>query len=167
MHRVTATVRITLGLVALSLSILFLAGTFGLIPDDQVLQLRARLHFCETIALSSSALMSQRATVLLESHLETVLRRNSDLKRVVIRQLGGEVVMDVRPADAMDGAAALESAHAPISFPVFRGNEVWGAIDFHYSEPPSSIITNWLRRPFVRLSMFSGVATCVAFYWFL
>ncbi|MGE3778882.1 MAG: diguanylate cyclase, partial [Pirellulaceae bacterium] len=166
MHRITATVRITVGLVALSLSTLFLAGTLGFVPDPRPAVLESRMRACEAVALSSSALLSQKALAPLEAHLQAVVSRNPALTRIVVRETSGHTVAEVFPALSPTSVSANESL-APVIFPLFRGRNRWGTIEFHFAEEPTQGVSGWLRRPFVRLSLFIGAGTFIAFYLFL
>lgn len=92
----SATTRITLGMVALVLTVVLVAASLGVIPDGHAMKVRQRLDMAETVALNSSALVSMNATSQLEWQLETMVTRHEDLQRVVVRKLGGGSVVDVR-----------------------------------------------------------------------
>ncbi len=55
MKRQTTATRLSLGLAALSISVLLAAHSLGLIPDPSRLALKGRKDLCESLAITCSA----------------------------------------------------------------------------------------------------------------
>jgi hypothetical protein len=79
MNYLTARTKIVIGLVGLLISILFVALSLGLIPDNREAVMQGRSRFCEAVAISSSAFISQHDLPAVEALLRAMVRRNPDL----------------------------------------------------------------------------------------
>jgi diguanylate cyclase (GGDEF)-like protein/PAS domain S-box-containing protein/putative nucleotidyltransferase with HDIG domain len=162
MKSLSATARITLGLVALVLTIVLFTASMGMIPDGHVMKMQQRLAMAETVALNSSTLVSMNATSQLEWQLETMVERHSDLKRIVVSRTQGGAIVDVRDPNS---TASVQDMPKSMSFPLFRGAHPWGSMDFYFSKPQKGS-WSWLPTA-VQLSIFVVGISGVVFYLFL
>lgn len=157
----SATTRITLGMVALVLTVVLVAASLGVIPDGHAMKVRQRLDMAETVALNSSALVSMNATSQLEWQLETMVTRHEDLQRVVVRKLGGGSVVDVRDPSI----ESIDTMKKTLTFPLYRGSTAWGSMDFYFARPARGS-WDWLPTA-VQLTIVIVGACGVLFYLFL
>ena len=82
--------RISLGLVALLVSLLMAADlAFGLIPDRTALARQVRQQISESLAVQAATLLQSGDTRTLQSTLDSVIQRNTEVRSLAVRQQGG------------------------------------------------------------------------------
>ncbi len=127
--------RIAMGLTGAVIAMMCLARIAGYIPDRQSLTMQARTNIAETIALGSSALLVGDDSVALESFLQGVAQRNSDLESIGIRRADGELAVAFGPHQ--DFWVQRNDEHSSISqmqVPIYRtADEKWGTIELRFT----------------------------------
>ena len=92
MHRVSSTIRITIGLTGLLVTVLLFAQSTGLTTDRSVLTLVDRAALCESISISCSLFAQTGESRAIESCLRANLDRNPDIMSIGLRRADGRVV---------------------------------------------------------------------------
>ena len=78
-------IRVTLGLVCLLVSVLFVSMLLGVIPDQRGAGIKGRETLCEVIAIASSQLVGIRDIQRLEAMLRMIVARNGELVSAGVR----------------------------------------------------------------------------------
>ncbi len=79
MNRLSATIRITIGLAFLSVTVLLVAKLIGLVPDRRMAVVTGRAALAESIAVHCSLLASRHDIRAMKAGLEAILERNGDM----------------------------------------------------------------------------------------
>ena len=77
--------RVTFGIVALTVSLLLIAQVLGFLPDRSSLELEAREKFCESLAVQLSWAASRNDIRSVQNTLSSVVARNDELLSAAIR----------------------------------------------------------------------------------
>ena len=76
LKRISVRQRITIGLVGMMVGSLLFASAFGFFPNEQKEILRGRAKFCESLAISGTAMASSGQLATLKATLESVVNRD-------------------------------------------------------------------------------------------
>lgn len=168
MKRLSATVRIVISLVCLSVSSLLIAGSIGLLPDPKLEMMKGRMHFSEALALSFTAMATETDQDTMRRFFAAVAERNSDVLSIALRRCDGPILLEVGEHSAgWVPNESQESTLTQIAVPVKAGNETWGLIEIRFQDPDaqgflgSDIPTEFVLPTFMAVSLF------VAYYFYL
>lgn len=168
MRSLTATTRVTFGLVCLTLSVCLLANTFGILPDPATDLVAARTRFSEAVAVHCSLLVADDDQQRLAVLLDAVQQRNSKVRSVVVRRANGMIYAAAgnhSAAEPRDSAAA--SAGREMHVPIIRGDQDWGRVELQFHPMFAPGIVGWLQRPLIRLAIFMASASYLLYFFYL
>lgn len=159
MNRLAATVRITIGLVCLTISVLLTAQTLGLIPDRHGAIVHGRKAICEAIAVNCSLLASQGDTKRMEKALQFIAGRNDDILSAAVRHRDGQLLIEVGEHQIhWPGRSAKAHGDAHVYVPINAGDQPWGTVEVRFQPLTRAGFVGWLQRPLTRLALFIGAA---------
>lgn len=119
MLTITPAVRLSVGLVVLTISLLILAQALGLTPGAERQQLDVRKRLVETLASQVGVAIMRGDELLLQYLLESTVERNPEILSVAVRQNSGNLVAHTKEHDIYwAGAKTNESTSTHIRFPV-------------------------------------------------
>lgn len=166
MFGMSPAVRLSMGLVILTISILIFAQAIGLAPGTDRQQLDVRKRLAETLATQVSVAVTRGDEVLLQYLLESTVERNPDILSAGLRRNNGQIVKQTQfHEEHWENAKPDASTPTHIRFPVM----INGAkrADFEISfEPLVSEHHQIFKLPtFVLLILFVSFSGFVG-YWF-
>lgn len=162
-------VRISLGLVLLTVSLVLAADMLGLVPDDVGNMIESRRKFCESLAVQCSLAAQTGDLATVETTLDVVVERNDDILSAGLRRPEGELMTSAGeheslwPADGGDDKPSPSRARVPI----FRDNECWATVEVRFQNLTEGGLVGLWARPVVRLVAFLATAGFVAYLTFL
>src|SRR4051794_4499257 len=86
-------VRMTLGFVSVTISLIFIAATLGLIPDRQAAVCAGRKALCEEMAIHCSYGAQRGDLAMFEATTRAVVERTPDLCSAAVRKANGQLVI--------------------------------------------------------------------------
>ncbi len=159
---------IAMGLVSLVSSALLAASFLGLMPDRTAAQREGRIALAESIAASSTALLSGGDAARVDALLRFVQQRNPELLSVGLRALDGRLAVTVgdhaRQWQPM-GAAALPDTQVHV--PVYAGAQPWGEAEFRFKPLAAPGLLGIVQLPLVQLIAFCALLCFVGFQIYL
>jgi len=132
MNLLSARTHIALGLAAIVTSVLLLAVFVGLLPDRAGAVRQGRIALAESIAATSTALITARERRRLESVLRFVIERNPDLVSVGVRDFRGELVADAGGHSAWVPLESGSATDTQIQVPIWSGQSRWGQLEMQF-----------------------------------
>ncbi|MDH5501516.1 MAG: ATP-binding protein, partial [Gammaproteobacteria bacterium] len=157
-----------LGQTSLLLSVILVAMSFGLIPDRASIQREARAALLETIAVSSSSLISKGDVVALESMLEMLAERNQDIQSLALRRSTGENLLTIGEHDKYWRTLLDDySTDTQLTIPLWSGDRRWGQIELRMSELQAAGWWGLVANQTVMTFAFVGVLCFIGFYLYL
>ncbi len=163
MRVVTATTRIAIGLLCLTLSVGLVAYALGMFPNRQRARIDGRADLSENVALNCSLLASKNDNQTMKNALEGLVRRNDDVLSAAIRNGNGQIVTSVGPHVALwDLPAGTQSTGSQMRVPIMAGDRQWGTVEVRFRD----LQTNqaWYTHPFFVLGAF-GTSACYLLYF--
>ena len=145
MFRLSATLRIALGLACLGLSVFLASRTLGLGQDECLTRAQGRAALCETVALHVSTQLEHGSQDELTENLEQLVNNNRDIESIRIR-LGDHVVIRAGDHEAYLKKKDSES-ESQACVPVFQGTKVIGNIEMCFADTYPSGVFEILASP--------------------
>ncbi|UCE77024.1 MAG: GGDEF domain-containing protein [Gammaproteobacteria bacterium] len=165
MRPVTPVTRITIGLVLLTVSILFAGNLIGLTPDTTRATLEARQRFCEALAVQLSMAVSENNLRLVENTIAAVVERDPAVLSAALRKIDGTLLAETREHELHWQATRDESSTpSHVQVPIFKGPDRWGTVEISFTTLQGDGIAGLLGRPFVRLLIFMTLCGSLVYY---
>jgi diguanylate cyclase (GGDEF)-like protein/PAS domain S-box-containing protein len=133
MIRLSTTVRLSFGLVCLTISILFAADMIGLIPNRSNAIIFERGRICESLAVyySVAAQKDDIATIL--DAVKILVQRYDDILSAAVRREDGIVMVASKDHDKYwDGASEIHSTPTHVRVPIYKGDIAWGNVEVSF-----------------------------------
>lgn len=129
----TPTLQMSLGLLSLTLSLIFIAFSFGLLPNEDKAALEARAAMSETLATQLANLASRNEAEAIKDTIDAVVGRAGDILSVAVRGVDGELLAGsngherlwVEPANG-------QSTPTHVQVPLLNGDAPAGRIEIVY-----------------------------------
>jgi diguanylate cyclase (GGDEF)-like protein/PAS domain S-box-containing protein len=127
---ITPTLQISIGILSLTLSIIFIAYSLGFFPDEERAALEARAKISETLALQLANLAGRNEADAIKDTIDAVVGRNGDVLSMAVRGEDGKLLVGSRDHDSLwveraDG----KSTATQVQIPLFNGDAPAGKIE--------------------------------------
>ncbi len=167
-----------LGLVSLAVSVLLIAGLFGLVPNSRLQEQQARRVFCESTAVTFLSLAERMDTDGLQKTLDQIRNRTkisggtdvplrTDILSIGYRDSDGELVLQSGPhTDLWQSTGRDPVINNEYIVPINAGNAQLGRLEVHWVESEWVVMGIPLRPDFV-LTMFVGLILLLVFSAYL
>jgi diguanylate cyclase (GGDEF)-like protein/PAS domain S-box-containing protein len=167
--RVSATLRVAIGLAFIATTVLLVSYSTGMIPDVDQEKIKSRLTQCETIAICASVQARQDETHRMEKVLEAIAQRNDDIRSIGIRRASGFLVTEIGDhTQHWDEATASRGSNTFVMVPVYTSShEHWGTIEVRFKELARSGIARLSQDPCFRLFLAFPAAMVLLTYLYL
>lgn len=135
MFRNSATFRIALGVASLSVSVVMLAATLGLISDPKPAVLQGRIALCEAVAIKCSLLARHDDIESMRHGISTVVRRNDQLISAGIRQEDGTLLVEAgQHSRIWKRSDSTTSTLSRMTVPIRAAGKSWGTVEFQFDD---------------------------------
>ncbi len=116
---ITPTLQITIGLLSLTISLILIAYSFGLVPNENNAALEARARISENLAVQLANLAGRNDVAAIKETMEAVRGRNSDIVSIAVRNAEGKLLVDTgdhasRWLEAADGKSTATHVLVPL-----------------------------------------------------
>ena len=150
----TTTTQLCIGLTGIFLLVFMAAGLSRVIPSDDTLIAQQRIEFAESLAITSSLMIQNRETRLLESVVNQTKTRSHLVKSIGVRNSFDRVVTSTNGHNQWWVSEEIHDSNR-IEVPLFSGNKVWGQMEFVF-EPKHEAKHLLDFSPPTRLGIFLG-----------
>ncbi|MCH9639015.1 MAG: diguanylate cyclase, partial [Betaproteobacteria bacterium] len=127
-------IRISFGLIALTISILLVGELLGIVPDNSQVTIDARKKLSEMLAVQFSHAAEREDFVQIQSTLNLLVKRNPEVLSVAVRKDDGSFYAksgnhETVWQNPVNGGSSLSN----IQIPIMQGNELWGTVELGYT----------------------------------
>lgn len=130
---ITPTLQISIGLLSLTISLIFLAYTFGLVPSEGNASLEARARVSENLAVQLAGLAGRNDAVAIKETMESVVSRNNEILSIAIRGADGKLLVESgHHDDHWREPAEGKSTATHIQVPLLDGDTPQGRIEIAF-----------------------------------
>ncbi|BFM16386.1 ATP-binding protein [Maricurvus nonylphenolicus] len=167
-QRINTKIRITLGLCGIIISVLLIAGLSGLIPNEHKLIMQGRILLAESIAINSSAFLTQSDIWRMENNLLLQIQRHTDLLSAGIRRIDGKLISDLgQHAHHWTPLETDTSTDDRISVPIWEGEKQWGSVELRFQALAPEGLIGYAYDKLLLLLSISFACCFVIFYLYL
>lgn len=166
--RLTPTVRISLGLVCLTVSLLLLGKSIGFAPDWAKTVFESRRIFSETMAVQFSAAAERGDLPLIRQMLQTMIERDKDIRSAAVRSRTGDLL-----AKAGNHLASWQpppegrSTPTHVQIPIFRGTERWATVEISFAPLWVANTIASFKNSYLGLILFVSLAGFGGYFLFI
>ncbi len=165
---VTPTLRISIGLLSLTLSLILLACSLGLFPNEEKTALEARSNISETLAVQLASLASRKDIDSIKDTIESVVSRNGDVLSIAVRGANGELLAGSKDYDDRAANPAGENSLATsLHVPLFLGEVQAGRIELRFRPLATSNNRLGVSTKLLEFICFIAVAGFLGYYFML
>jgi diguanylate cyclase (GGDEF)-like protein/PAS domain S-box-containing protein len=127
---ITPTLQISIGMWSLTISLIFIAYSFGLFPNEERAALEARAKISETLALQLANLAGRNEADAIKDTIDAVVSRNGDVLSIAVRGEDGKLLVATgdhgsRWTELADG----KSTATQVQIPLLNGDVPAGKIE--------------------------------------
>jgi PAS domain-containing protein len=144
-HRLRATMRITLSLACLTLSVLLTAQMLGVLPDQDKAVVDGRKSLSEAVAIDCSLAAQRGDMELIEASLRAIVGREKELHSAALRSAEGELLVAVGNHEKhWKPNSQLLSTPTQMYVPIAAHGEEWGTVELRFA--PVSAGAGWMGK---------------------
>ncbi|MGV3485525.1 MAG: diguanylate cyclase [Planctomycetaceae bacterium] len=157
-----ASLRLAVGLVCVGVGLILSCQWLGLIPDAKQIEMRARSQRCETLAITTAAMVRSSQWSQLEATLHATASRDPDLLSIGVRTQLGQLKVDSGGHKALWARALKDSSMVAVNVPITLNQNPWGQVEFCFIAPDGGGLFAFMHNPMVRLlGFFFAAGLCV------
>jgi diguanylate cyclase (GGDEF)-like protein/PAS domain S-box-containing protein len=152
-ERLGPVVRLSLGLVILTSSVLVLVDLVGLVPDASNVVVESRIRLSETLATQLTPAAERNDLFLIRKVLGVTVARNEDVLSGGLRAASGRLMVSAGDhRELWNPEDATRSSATHVRLPLFQSGKKWGTVELRFrgSGSTSLLIALW-DRPLLRL----------------
>jgi len=125
--------RITLGLVLLTLSLILIGEVLGLVPNEEKAQLDYRKSISESLAVQLSSSLSQNDTEELNWLVHTIVKRNDTIRSIGLKEYNEELVIETDKHKSYWKLTEDERSNLnQINVPIYANQKRWGTLQVDF-----------------------------------
>lgn len=158
--QVSPIVRVSFGLITLTLSILFLGDWLGLIPNQKTLELEHRKKMSESLAIQFSSLAQTGDFAHIRTMLEALVERNDEVESAAFRSLVGDGLLEVGNHSqlwTLEENAKISTANQVV-VPIYKGDERWGSVEVRFIDVGKQWYLPLTSNSFIVLILFVSIS---------
>lgn len=161
-------VRISLGLIMLTLNILFIADLLGFVPNPAKSNLESRKTISESFAIQFSALANDGDLPAIRKTLTQIVKRNDDILSAGYRSTSGILLFQAGDHQKLWGNHQTDkSSSTHVIVPIFRGKAPSGSIELRFRPLPSMGFNGLFDAPVYKLAVFVLIFGFSGFLFFI
>ncbi len=166
--KLPAITRITLGLVCVTLTVLFTASSLGLIPNRNAAVLEGRNRLSEALAVTVSLAARTNDYDAMGAALSTAVERNPELLSAGFRGAKGNLWFAA--GDHAEGWQPLpdgKSTPQQLQLPLNKDGKLWATLELRFAPLPDGGVLAMINNPTVHLGLFVAAVCFGLFTWYL
>lgn len=169
MIKISPALRISFGMVLITISILLVSNMFGLLPDQSVLEMSARKIVVESLAVQSTLAAQENKYHALQENLESIVLMQPDVLSFGMRSLNGEYL--VQTSDHKHQwvpQPEITSSATHWQVPIYQKNRHVATLEISFVPLKKNVVFfNYQLGPFVMLIGFVAISCLVTFSLFM
>ena len=165
--KLTPALRLTIGMISLTLGLLLVADYLGLTPDGEKVVVDQRVHYAEMLSVQMSLAAKQGDAMAMQSILWSAVKRNPELTSAGVRRADSVLLVEFGDHQAQWESAGTEGNTAThMSLPIIYQSKSIGRLEIVFMPVRAPGLMGLLQGRFIGLVVFFLVCGSFA-YWFL
>ena len=153
MRRFSPLVRVSLGLVTVTCSILITLDLMGLLPSQKDGLFDARILLCERLAVHAAPLIERNDFTSVRAALQLAVNQNEDVLSAGLRSSHGRLVVAIEDhRELWNSDRDQRSAAMYVEVPLFKRSKRWGTIEIRFRDAGAGGgVLSLARDPLLRM----------------
>src|SRR5688572_3947395 len=139
----------------------------GVMPDRDRAVRQGRAALAETLAVTTSTLVTAGEAAALKDTLQFVRQRNEDILSIGLRDAKGELIIDIANHASVWNPAEAGQSPDHVQVPIHQKDRRWGTLEVMFRPLGTDGILGFFNDARTRLVMFVVAISFVAFYFYL
>ena len=169
MPTINPLVRITLGLVSVTLILVFVGDyVLQLTRDQSGVDFRQREKISKTLVLQFSPLAEINDTNTIGKAMEALVERNRDVMSTALRGSDGKIITSAGNHEqywSSPGAGVTTVTHADM--PLMVGGREWGTVEVSFAPKRGTLIPFLSVDPLLSFLLFITGSACLGYFFFM
>ena len=166
-RRLSPSVRLSLALTSLVVSIACVAQVVGLLPESTTATLKGRKNLCETMAIHSSLAAERGDENSIRMATEAICARNPDILSAAVRRADGRLVAEIGDHQSHWTANGDASSATQVQVPVQMQDKRWGTVELRFAPLAPSGFRGVLADPAFRFISFIAAGCLIVYFVYL
>jgi diguanylate cyclase (GGDEF)-like protein/PAS domain S-box-containing protein len=164
----TPVLQISIGLLSLTISLIFVAYAFGLLPNEETAALQARAKISESLAVQIANLAGRNDAAAIKDTIDAVVSRNGDVLSIAVRGTDGKLLVGSKDHDSrwMEPAGGKSTA-TQVQIPLLNGDIPAGKIEILFRPMASGTNIFGLPQTMIGFVGFIGIAGFAGYFLIL
>lgn len=155
MFNLKPVVRISIGLVMLTVSMLLIADILGLLDNDLENNRRSNFQFGQTIALQISNSIANEKKSRLETAIKVLKDKKKSLLSIGVRLRSNQLFIDTGNHKKLWGRVDQKyKKHTHFEYPIYNGKKKWGQLELRFEDPKIFEVAGFQFSQFALLILF-------------
>lgn len=165
----TPAIRISLGIVSLTITLIFAADwAFEIFPDPHRLALEARQELAGSLAIDYSSSIGNTPLSDMRATMELLVAQSPEVLSMSLTKIDGDYVTATgEHALQWDKRNEERSTPTQVLIPIFQGQTQWAELQVKFEELPYSGIRGMLSTPLYKLIAIMAVGGFLTYLLFL
>jgi diguanylate cyclase (GGDEF)-like protein len=169
MPTINPLIRITLGLVSVTLILVFVGDyVLQLTRDQSGVDFRQREKISKTLVLQFSPLAEINDTDTIGKAMEALVERNRDVMSTALRGSDGKIITSAGNHEqywSSPGAGVTTVSHADM--PLMVGGREWGTVEVSFAPKRGTLIPFLSADPLLSFMLFITGSACLGYFLFM
>ena len=169
MPTINPLIRITLGLVSVTLILVFVGDyVLQLTRDQSGVDFRQREKISKTLVLQFSPLAEINDTDTIGKAMEALVERNRDVMSTALRGSDGKIIVSAGNHEqywSSPGAGVTTVTHADV--PLMVGGREWGTVEVSFAPKRGTLIPFLNVDPLLSFLLFITGSACLGYFFFM
>ncbi len=153
--RFSPVLRISIGLVFLTVSLLLIGKVIGFAPDRTSAVLKARKNISEALAIQFSAAAQRGDLPLIRQTLEIMVDRSDDIRSAAIRNKQGGLLAEAgNHLVNWNPPESGKSTPTDVQIPIFKGGQRWATVEISFAPLWVNNISSGFKNSYLSLILF-------------
>jgi diguanylate cyclase (GGDEF)-like protein len=167
MTRISPTVRVSLGLILVVVSIIILSDILGLLPDRSTAIIEGRKSMAESLAVQYSLAATRNDYDTIKSSMRILVDKDEAVLSAALRRADGRrIAIAGNHIEHWPELADDESTPTHIQVPIYKNsltNRKWGTVELRFRPVSSSTLMGYPVAPLLLMIGFVGLTGFAAF----
>jgi diguanylate cyclase (GGDEF)-like protein/PAS domain S-box-containing protein len=164
---ISPAIRVSMGLVLLTMSILLIGDMFGFIPKHEDAIIKSREKIADSLAVQISAAAYANQLNTLQATLDGVVKRNEEILSAALRRVNGRVIAQTRDHRLRWLKSLDDSTSTHVKVTLFKDKNPWGYFELVFSPTGSVSASSLIDSPLIKLLLFAAVSGFFGYLLFI
>ena len=168
MIHLSPTVRMSIGLMFITLTVLLLGNFIGLIPDESHVTMEVRKSTTEAIAVRCTYAARRNNVAAIKKTIDEIVELNPDILSVGIRSVNGKYLAQTENHhDTWTAPKGEDSSYRHWQVPIYQNDKRWATLEISFAPKGAIVLLGYHVSPFALLLIFFAAISFTAFVLYM